>query len=197
MRYTTRLDNALKLSTTLHQGQCRKDAEGTPYSMHPVAVMCIAGEYTDDEDVLVAALLHDVLEDVELPYEEKEVLIRDNFGERVLTIVRSVSEEKDPMEHSDAKETWRERKLAYLKGLEEDGDEARIVCAADKIHNLMSMLSSYEKEGSVLWERFNSSADDRVWFYEEVLAMLRRHTDNPIVDELERRVNEFRAISVR
>src|ERR1035437_3521599 len=97
MDYSQRVDNALKLSTILHQGQYRRDEAQTPYSMHPVAVMCIASKYTKDENVLVAALLHDILEDVELPYEEKESLIEKKFGKNVLTIVKSVSEKKDPM----------------------------------------------------------------------------------------------------
>lgn len=186
MKYSTRIDNALKLSTSLHRGQVRKDEEQTPYSMHPVAVMCIVGQYTDDEDVLVASLLHDVLEDVELPYEEKENLIRTQFGERVLSIVQSVSEKKDPLEKTDAKGTWKERKQQYLAGLEEDSEEALLVCAADKIHNLMSMASGFEKEGPTFWERFNSPADEKLWFYEEVLKSLRKKTTNGIVDDLEK-----------
>ena len=186
MKYTSIIDKALKLSTSLHQGQFRKDEEQTPYSMHPVAVMSIASQYTEDEDVLVASLLHDVLEDVELPYAEKESLIRTEFGDRVLSIVQSVSEKKDPLVESDEKETWKERKLAYLKGLEEDSEEALIVCAADKIHNLMSMASGFEKEGPTFWERFNSPSDEKLWFYEEVLKTLRKKTTNGIVNELEK-----------
>ena len=184
MQYSERIDNALKLSTSLHQGQFRKDTEQTPYSMHPVAVMCIASKYTDDEDVLVSALLHDVLEDVELPYAEKEEMIRNEFGENVLDIVRSVSEKKDPMLKEDAKGTWKERKLQYLAGLEDDNEGALIVCAADKIHNLMSMCSGCEKDGAAFWEKFNSPADEKLWFYDEVLKTLRRKTSNTIVEEL-------------
>ena len=97
MTYSLRLDKALKMVAKLHEHQYRKDTLKTPFIIHPVGVMFILDKYTKDEDVLIAGLFHDVLEDVKLPYKEKEELIRSNFGEKVLAIVQGVSENKDPI----------------------------------------------------------------------------------------------------
>ncbi len=193
MLYSYRLDEALKLSAMLHQGQVRKDKERTPYSMHPVAVMTIVANYTADEDVLVAALLHDVLEDVKLPYKEKEEMIQVRFGEKVLDIVRGVSEDKDPMLDSDEKVGWKERKQKYIDTLSRASEESVLVSAADKIHNLMSMSSSLKSEGESFWKRFNSPSDEKLWFYEAVLAVVKQKTQSPIAKELEEKIEEVRA----
>lgn len=193
MQYTPRLDEALKMSAMLHQGQTRKDFEQTPYSMHPVAVMVIVANYCDDEDVLVAALLHDVLEDVMLPYQEKENMITERFGKKVLDIVRGVTEDKDPMEKKDEKVGWKERKQKYLNNLLSSSEESVLVSAADKIHNLLSMASSLKIEGESFWNRFNSPQDQKLWFYEEVLKVVKQKTQSPIAKELEEKIEEVRA----
>jgi (p)ppGpp synthase/HD superfamily hydrolase len=193
MKYTQRIDNALKLSAKLHQGQSRKDADKTPFSMHPVAVMTIVANYTSDEDVLVAALLHDVLEDVKLPYPQKEEMLRTQFGARVLDIVRGVSEDKDPMEAKDEKVGWKERKQKYLDTLAASSEESVLVSAADKIHNLMSMSSSLQVEGESFWQRFNSPSDIKLWFYEECLKVVQSKTKSPIAQELAEKIEEVRA----
>lgn len=183
LRYTPRLDEAMRLSARLHQGQTRRDAAATPYSMHPAAVMCIASNYTDDEDVLVAALLHDVLEDVELPYAEKEQMIEQMFGARVLSIVRNVSEDKDPVNKAAGTADRSERKRKYLDTVRTGGEEALHVSVADKIHNLISIAAGVGLEGPAFWEHFNATPQEEMAFYGAVLQMAeeRRH---PAAEEL-------------
>jgi len=101
-----------------------------PYIVHPVEVAMILDKYTDDEDVICAGLLHDVLEDV-VGYSRAN--LAQEFGERVAQIVQEVSEDKDPNVPEDAKATWRERKEKYLAGLRQDSEEAILVCAAEKM----------------------------------------------------------------
>ena len=193
MNFTPRLHAAIALAAKLHEGQFRKDAEQTPYVSHVYGVMCILSKYTTDEDVLIAGLLHDVLEDVKLPYDEKMKIISDNFGEKVLHIVQGVSEEKDPMEKTDEKETWQDRKNKYLEKLRHERPEVMLVSAADKIHNLISMSQDYEKEGEAIWERFNSPVDKKVWFFEQVAAALQGRLESGIVHELKGEVDKFKS----
>lgn len=154
----------------------------------------IASNYTVDENVLVAALLHDVLEDVEMLYIEKETIIQDRFGLEVLEMVRGVSEETDPLQKIN-KISWKERKLKYIERLERDSEGSLIICAADKIHNLMSLLSGYNEEGEEMWNRFNASNGEKLWFYEEVLKVLERKLSNPIVEEFRSWLEQVRVIT--
>ncbi len=193
MQYTKRIDQALKLATQLHHGQVRKDAMRTPYIMHPVAVMCILSHYTSDEDILIAALLHDVLEDVKLPYAEKELLIAESFGARVLDIVRGVTEEKDPMSGLDEKIGWKERKLKYLAHLETSPEESMLVSIADKIHNLLSMEDGIADEGDAFWCRFNAP-EGKLWFYDEAVRVVEKRIHDPMVQELRDRLEAVRSM---
>ncbi len=190
MSYTPRLDKALKLATLLHEGQYRKDRAKIPYIAHPVAVMYILKKYTRDEDILIAGLLHDILEDVLLPYDEKISLITESFGDRVYEIVRTVSEDTDPLTTSEKPLSWKERKRKYIQALTQSTEEALLVCAADKIHNLMSLISAYEHEGPSIWEKFHAPEGHKLWFYHEVLEVIRTRSTSAIVDEFEQVLQE-------
>ncbi len=182
MKLTQKIQQAINLASRLHLGQVRKGDSGLPYISHPFSVAWILSNYTGDEDIVVAGILHDVLEDVKGYYYDD--MVRD-FGERVAQIVKGVSEDKDPNVESDEKATWEERKSKYLANLKNDSDEALMVCAADKIHNLQSMISAYQEKGDALWDNFNSPKEKKLWLYQEILRFMKGRLNNPIVDELE------------
>lgn len=176
------IQNAINKATVLHAKQIRK-GDGLPYIIHPVGVAFILSQFTDDPDTLIAGLLHDVLEDV--PDYTAEDMSRD-FGEKITSIVKEVSEEKDPNEPKEKRLPWKVRKEKYLAHLEHASEEAMMVSCADKIHNLVSMMSAYKEQGDALWSKFNSPQDEKLWFYGEVLNILKRRLKNDIVNELER-----------
>lgn len=182
MKLTPRIQQAINLASRLHSGQTRKGDSGLPYISHPFSVAWILSNYTDDEDVIVGALLHDVLEDVKGYYYDD--LVKD-FNERVAQIVKGVSEDKDPNIESDGQATWQTRKLKYLAGLENDSEESLLVCCADKIHNLQSMIDAYKEKGEELWTYFNSPKDKKLWIYQEILKFMKKRLNSPIVAELE------------
>ncbi len=182
MKLTNKISNAINLASLLHSKQKRKGKLGVPYISHPYSVAWILSNYSQDEDVIVAGLLHDVLEDVEgYNYDD---LLRD-FGDRVAQIVKGVSEEKIESAGDDAETAWKKRKLAYLAGLESGSKESLLVCAADKIHNLKSMMDLYKECGDNIWSLFNSPSDKKLWLYREVLSILKERLDSEIVAELE------------
>jgi (p)ppGpp synthase/HD superfamily hydrolase len=181
MKLTPKIRKAIDTATTLHRHQKRKVGD-LPYATHIFSVAWILENYTDDEDVICAALLHDVLEDVkDYPIEK----MQSDFGDRVAGIVREVSEDKNPNIPENAKDTWEYRKNKYLEDLRDDSYEAMLVSAADKIHNLDSMIVDHETYGDEIWEKFNSPMDKKIWFYGEVLKILREKLDNPIINEFE------------
>lgn len=182
MTLTPKIQKAINLASRLHLGQVRKGDSGLPYISHPFSVAWILSNYTEDEDIIVSGLLHDVLEDVKGYYYDD--MVRD-FGERVARIVKGVSEDKDPNVESDDKTTWEERKMKYLVGLEHDNEESLMVCTADKIHNLQSMIGAYREKGEALWNNFNSPKERKLWLYKEILKFMKGRLDNPIVKKLE------------
>lgn len=186
MKFTPRIQYAINRAAELHNGQMRK-VSNVPFFTHPFGVAIILSGYTEDEDVIIAGLLHDVLEDVpKYSYNH----MKKEFGERIANMVRGVTEEKSPRTKKTAKETWMDRKATYLKKLKKDTYEAMMISAADKMHNLRSMMDEYKESGEAIWKRFNAPEERKLWFYGEVLSVLKARLKNPIVKELEKTYEE-------
>jgi (p)ppGpp synthase/HD superfamily hydrolase len=187
MLLTAKIEKAIVRSAELHRHQERK-AGGAPYIVHPFAVAFLLAHYSEDEDVICAGLLHDILEDVPSYGVER---MRAEFGERVCAIVREVTEDNATQDQiqffpygNPRKKQWKERKEGYLKRLEDDSPEGLMIAAADKIHNLRSLVSAYVERGEALWKTFPAGKQETAWFYQSVLAVLERRLPHPLVDEL-------------
>ena len=187
MKLTPKVELAIKTAARLHLGQTRKGDGQTPYIVHPFAVALIVSEYTEDADIIAAALLHDVLEDTAYTASE----LGRNFGQRVKEIVLSVSE---PKTENGQKLGWMVRKSGYLKRLENSSDEALLVCAADKINNLSSMIEEFQDQGVGMWIKFSASAVEQLQFYKSVLEILEKRLNSEIVLELRRIFEEARQL---
>jgi len=181
MKLTPKIQKAISRASVLHLGQKRK-GDGAPYILHPYSVAFILSHYTNDEDIIVAGLLHDVLEDVD-GYEKED--LQKEFGERVANMVSDVTEDISLKEDKGEKESWVERKTKYLDHLDTVPPDSAMLSCADKIHNLSSMLEAYKEQGDELWEKFNSPSDKKLWYYEQVLKIVKEKVDSKIVDELE------------
>ena len=188
MILTPKIQKAINEAARLHHEQKRK-GDGLPYVVHLFSVAVILSNYTNDEDIIAAGLLHDTIEDV--PGYTKEELEKD-FGKRVAEIVEGVTEEKFIGQNEKA--TWRNRKEGYLEKLQQDSEEAMLVCAADKIHNLDSMIDGIKLQGEKYWSNFNSSAEGKLWFYEEVFKILKGRLNSSIVNELEQSINKAKEV---
>lgn len=173
INYTVRLDSAIRKAAWAHEQQKQhRTGSNVPYIVHPFGVMNIANNYTNNEDILIACLLHDVLEDVnDAIYDEYKM--RNDFGDKVLGIVKDVTKDKEL-------KNWHDQSNAYLTHLENNAcDEAIIVSASDKMHNLLSTLVDYQVHGDELWQRFTTkNAHDQLWWYESILDVIMRRSDN-------------------
>jgi (p)ppGpp synthase/HD superfamily hydrolase len=178
LRPTPLIEKAIRKASELHTGQKRK-CSGTSldYLSHPLSVCEILARHTDDEEALVAAILHDTVEDTSYTFEK----LGEDFGKAIAELVQAVSE--DDCFPSDRKTTWEKRKKSYLKNLQTGPDKALLVSAADKIHNLATMRESYILHQDKIWDFFNAPADKRLWFYEEVLKVISGRLKHPLVDE--------------
>lgn len=168
MKFSPQIYKAINTAARLHDGQERK-GDGLPYIIHPVSVALMLMEHTNDEDVMIAGILHDTIEDTDYTKEQME----EEFGSRVTEFVLEVTE-------LPKAQSWQERKDAYLEHLSSASHEARLICAADKLHNLQSMLAAVEKFGQDVHKHFNAPMDKKLWFYEECLKILQNDKEIPI-----------------
>lgn len=188
--YTTRLDKALRRAAWAHEqeGQHRKGTD-IPYIIHPVGVMTIASSATDDEDTLIACLLHDVLEDVSPKLYSRQDMVEE-FGEHVVSIVSDVT-------HDIHEKNWYKRSQGYLDHMRLAANSRAVtVCTADKIHNLQSILIDYQEAGDDLWKRFTTkSAADQLWWYESVLELVKElGVSKQLVEIYEPLIDDLRGI---
>lgn len=191
LTWTPTVDRALAVAARCHDGQTRKD-DPTPYIAHPVAVAMIVSDFTTDEDVVVAALLHDVLEDVP-PSVYSAADMTAEFGERVTEMVRGVSEEKTAGQQTPP---WRVRKEGYLAQLADDSPECLLISAADKIHNLRSMVAAHGRLGDEMWGLFNAGPDEKLWFYGAIAdTVCQRLGDCAASRELRRAVDDVATLA--
>lgn len=154
----------------------------------------ILREITTDEDIIIAGLMHDSLEDV--PDYTYESLV-DDCGERVAKIVKHVSEPLDPNKNLDEQLPWLVRKEAYLNNLRGGTIESALVSAADKIHNTESFVIDYKREGSEFLRHFGSSILNTVWFIEQVLEIISEKLshDHMYVVRLNNALDEMRLLA--
>lgn len=170
-RYSRRLDEAVQLALDAFRDKVRKGTE-IPYVTHLFSVMCLVAEYGGDEDQLVAAVLHDWLEDVE-GADPAELQAR--FGPRVTRLVLALS---DSTTHP--KPPWSERKQAYLAHLRQEPAELKLISAADKLHNCMSIRRDLEVVGDAVWTRFTGGRDGTLWYYGAVVDALGTDWSHPL-----------------
>lgn len=161
---TDRFDRALLYATHVHGGQIRKGSS-TPYIAHLMAVSATVLEYGGDEELAIAALLHDCVEDQ--GGEGRLEDIRNRFGKRVAKVVMACSDSLANTSAGEPKKKWRERKEAYLKHLAKAETDVLRVSLADKVHNARAILRDLRKPGvgGRVWKLFSAPKDESLWYY--------------------------------
>ncbi|QDU81227.1 Bifunctional (p)ppGpp synthase/hydrolase SpoT [Polystyrenella longa] len=167
MIYSELVDRALRLSARAHRDQNRK-ASDLPYLMHPAAVTLILAQagFEEEDNILAAALLHDVVEDTTVTLEELES--KHIFPAEVIELVAELSEQKQ--DEKGNKIPWKPRKEHHLEVIRQSSDGACAIVLADKLHNLKSTLFDLEHEGPQVWDRFYSSEEEFLWYHHEMLS---------------------------
>ena len=184
-----RFVRAFLFAAEKHSGQTRK-ASTIPYIAHLMGVASLVLEFGGDEEMAIAALLHDVVEDCGGVPMLKEV--RGRFGARVAKIVDGCTDS-----FTDPKPPWRERKETYLRHLRKADAATRLVSAADKLNNVRSILSDYREVGESIWSRFNGGREGTLWYYRSLLEESLRHTPHRLNREFELAVRELEARAAR
>jgi (p)ppGpp synthase/HD superfamily hydrolase len=166
---------ALEMAREAHAGQIRNASGGLPYIEHPIAVAEELHEQPSSDEVLAAALLHDVVEDSDLEIED----VREHFGERVAEIV-------DALTDNASVEPYGARKREHRDRVEAAGDDALAIYAADKLTNVRMLRSAYEEDGEESIEgELKVPLDEKIGIWEEDLEMLGENAaENPAIRAL-------------
>ena len=188
-RYGRRFLDALVAAAAMHAAQPRKGSE-IPYASHVLGACSIALDYGATEDQAIAALLHDVIEDVE-PTEAARAVVA-NFGPEVLRIVEGCTkaEQGDGADCSEAK-------MAYAARFADADASILLVAAADKLHNARSIVADFRRTGDAAYSRFSVSRGQTLAYYRALVTTFR---DNPatnpdLLGELDRVVTEMEALA--
>lgn len=169
---------AFRFAEMAHRGRKRK-GNAEPYFVHLMESAGIARTLTSDEEVVAAALLHDVIEDTGFGYEDLE----HEFGNRIAELVQAVSEDK--MRDRSPEDTWYERKAAAIAKLATAERDVKIIVLADKLSNIRSTYEEYQKQGDNLWKKFNQKdKQGHAWYYREVLLRLGELSQTTSYEEL-------------
>lgn len=183
MQYSQRVDEAFLFAHACHREQVRKGT-GIPYLTHLMAVAALVGEFGGSENQVIAALLHDAPEDQ--GGEATLARIRDEFGDEVAALVDACTDA-----YTQPKPPWRPRKEAFVKRLSSAPEGARLIVAADKLHNMESMTREFAAVGPALWERFTASPAESLWYHATVASTLREGWEHPILDALHAALGRF------
>ena len=163
------VSEAIAFAVRAHDGMRRKKSE-VPYILHPMEAAVIVSTMTENQNVISAAALHDVVEDAGVTIEE----IEERFGTRVRELVGSETEDKRA--ELPPSETWRIRKEESLAVLGATDDiEVLMVWLADKLANMRSIYRDHKIEGDAMWQRFNQKdKSEQAWYYRTIITLTER-----------------------
>ncbi len=195
LHLTSRFTRAVDYARQVHVG--RRKGTDVPYMAHLLGVASLVmGEsghvpFPVTEDMVVAALLHDAVED-----EGGRPRLHDieaNFGKDVAAVVEGCTDSLE--EDSGKKQEWEARKASYIKRLPREPPETLLVSAADKLYNARAILEDYRDIGPEVWERFKRGRDQQLWYFDKLLEIYEKKFPYRIIGELRRVVEELRHVS--
>lgn len=179
MSFSSRFDAALAFTARAHARQLRKGTD-IPYITHLFHVAWILREYGFDEDVVIAGLLHDVLEDTHVPKRQ----VAELFGTRIADIVEGCTEPDHEWGY------WEDRKEDMIALLRKAQPDVKAVACADKLHNLSTIRDALEEIGEGVWRRFGRGRADQGWYYRGVAQALGEGWWHRMLDDLHSLVEE-------
>lgn len=172
-----KIDFAIEVAANAHRDQVRKHTD-IPYITHPISVGLTLQKYGYSEELIIAGILHDTIEDTPIDID----YIKEHFGERVASIVEGCSE-------PDKSLPWEKRKEHTIEHLKTTSFEVKIVSCADKLHNIGTIARDHRKIGDKVWERFNRGKEKQEWYYRNLVESF---CHRPFSTEDEAIFKEFR-----
>lgn len=174
--YSYRIEQAIRAAAVLHHDQERKGSMAFPYVTHLFSVAFSLMDYTDNEDVIIAALLHDTVEDTDYTFGELE----EDFGKEVRELVETLTEKTHI---GDKKLSWTDKKKEYAKELKNGKREAAMIAAADKAHNFRTIVEEYYDAPTRFLQDFGKNLDERLEVYQNIANVVNNRLDGPLLNE--------------
>jgi guanosine-3',5'-bis(diphosphate) 3'-pyrophosphohydrolase len=173
--YSEGIEQAIRAAFDAHDGQLRKGAGEIPYVTHPIHAGLILARMGADVETIQAAILHDVVEDSDDWTDERVVR---EFGTRVAEIVADLTEDKSG--------TWKERKQAAIEHVPHMSLAAALVKAADKLHNLESLLAELRSadEPTAVWSKFKGGRTRTLEYSADLIEALAKRIDESLARSL-------------
>ncbi len=185
-RFTSAIDYARRLHTEFRKGT------QIPYMAHLLGVASLVmgeagGRIPVTEDMAIAAILHDTVED----HGGKPRLddVREKFDPNVARMVEGLSDTL--AEDHNKKEGWEERKTTYLARLKTEPEDVLLISAADKLYNAKAILDDLREIGPAVWDRFKRGPKEQLWYFHALLEVFQARLHSRMVDELKRVVDEI------
>lgn len=176
--YTDRIGKAIQTASICHENQYRKNPEKKlPYISHPFAVGMMLSHYGFSEDVIIAGILHDTVEDTAMTLQQ----IEKEFGPAVAVMVCETSE-------PDKTLSWEDRKRRYIEHLKIASMEAKAISCCDKIHNMKSMIESLNASGDI-WCNLKRGKDEQIERFAKMLEIFSNALKKEMVTEYEAALN--------
>ena len=181
---TSLMDRAIRFAVQAHAGTERR-GKGYPYILHPMEAAAIVATITPDQEILAAAVLHDVVEDTPVTVDE----IRAEFGDRIADLVAAESDIE--IEHQSESESWHARKQAAIDRLAGAPHDAKVVAMGDKLSNMRAIAQDYARQGEALWQIFHvTDRHEHEWHYRGLAASLSELADTAAYQEFVRLIDE-------
>ncbi|WP_348263252.1 HD domain-containing protein [Telmatobacter sp. DSM 110680] len=195
LHLTSRFTSAVDYARHIHIE--RRKGTDIPYMAHLLGVASLVmGEsghagFPVTEEMVIAALLHDAVEDQGGLPRLKD--IEQNFGSNVARMVEGLSDSLS--EDPGYKQPWLERKQTYIQRLRDEPPDVKLISAADKLYNARAILEDYREIGPRIWERFKRGRQDQLRYFNELLNVYTFAGGSRIVEELKHVINELEVIS--
>lgn len=187
MIYTLRLKAAIRFAIKTHdvyQKQKRKGKD-IAYITHPLTVALILSQAKADEDIIIAGVLHDTIEDSVPQKKVTNAMLAERFGSRVATLVQSVTE-------PSKSKTWETRKRAARRHIASFSHDSVLLKSADVIANVRELMDDYLRDGDRVFERFHAGKEQVIANYGAVIALLlRRWPKSPLAGDLRQLLKDY------
>ena len=183
-RFSKKIHSAFVFAENAHRGQKRKGGD-VPYITHPLCVAMVLSRVGADDDLICSALLHDTVEDCNVSFTE----IENYFGERVMQIVKEVTEDSKT-------NSWEERKRKAEEKIKKISNDALLLKSADIIHNISDLLYDIEKKGDSAFSKFNAPKKEKIEHYLRLISNLENSwPENPLIGEVQEKRDNLLSLS--
>ncbi len=180
-KYTLKMQRAIRFATEVHEVNQKQKRKGKDeaYIAHPLTVGLILSQATNNENVIVAGILHDAVEDCHPDHPVTLDEIKKEFGVEVKNLVKVVTEE-NPDDPYDV------RKKVALDHVREMTNDQILVKSADVIANMTELIHDFEENGESVFERFNTDKLKKLTVQLRMMqALTKRWSENPLAADLQ------------